>query len=252
MVNMPKNPYLRRNRKYGRRLAKRNPYAQAKRVGSYKKYTKASKTLNTLFKAIPTSISPFPAAKLVRHRYVENITIPASGVAGNVSFYAFSVANMYDPNFTGTGHQPLFHDEMAASYSFYTVLESTIKVTLDPEDPETMNIGIITTRDSSLPTDPQLLLEQYPHRSPVKPSQLNRPYVIKAKWNAAKWHKSTVKALMGDPDRKTAVGQPPADSPQYYIYRAPVNSATLVGSSVVQVEMTFYTAWRDLNSITGS
>jgi hypothetical protein len=33
---------------------------------------------------------------------------------------------MYDPNYTGTGHQPLGFDEMANLYNHYTVLKASI------------------------------------------------------------------------------------------------------------------------------
>jgi len=63
-------------------------------------------------------------------KYVESFSIdPAAGSLGTTVYRANSV---YDPDYTGVGHQPLGFDQMAALYAHYQVLRSTIKITLQP------------------------------------------------------------------------------------------------------------------------
>jgi len=48
---------------------------------------------------------------------------------GSVATYFFSANGLYDPNITGTGHQPLGFDQMELLYEHYNVLYSHCKVT---------------------------------------------------------------------------------------------------------------------------
>ena len=78
------------------------------------------------------SLGPtYPNCLVAKHRYTEdffltggytNADIPASAK------HAFRTASMYDPDKTGTGHQPLFFDQMNEIYNKYRVLGSVIKV----------------------------------------------------------------------------------------------------------------------------
>lgn len=58
--------------------------------------------------------------------YVENLSRTVTG--GVTANYQFSCNGMFDPNQTGTGHQPQYFDIFAAMYDHYTVLRSRFKV----------------------------------------------------------------------------------------------------------------------------
>lgn len=70
---------------------------------------------------------PFGKSRTAKLRYCETISFnPASGVAGT---YTFSANGLYDPNISGTGHQPYGFDQLMALYNHYTVLGARIKIT---------------------------------------------------------------------------------------------------------------------------
>jgi hypothetical protein len=60
--------------------------------------------------------------------YVENGLVATSGAGGIAGSYFFSANGLYDPNATGTGHQPLGFDQMMLMYEQYTVFASRISV----------------------------------------------------------------------------------------------------------------------------
>jgi len=65
----------------------------------------------------------FSSTKTVALRYTETININATtSAAVNV----FRVNNIFDPNLTGTGHQPMYHDNYSAIYTSYRVNYATI------------------------------------------------------------------------------------------------------------------------------
>jgi len=60
-------------------------------------------------------------------RYNECVAInpPASGL---FIYYAFNATSLFDPNFSGAGHQPYGFDQIAQFYDHYTVHKARIKV----------------------------------------------------------------------------------------------------------------------------
>jgi len=62
---------------------------------------------------------PFPETKLVKHKYFGIVDVPAAAASGLTTQYVFRAHSTYDPDYTGTGHQPMYRDEMAAIYNRY-------------------------------------------------------------------------------------------------------------------------------------
>lgn len=66
----------------------------------------------------------FPPTMLFTHRYHEQIV--GQSVSTGITTYKFSTNGLYDPNITGTGHQPLYFDQLDLIYNHYRVLASKI------------------------------------------------------------------------------------------------------------------------------
>lgn len=78
-------------------------------------------------KANKLSLQPFPKTRMVKLRYITNISLDAS--AGAVTSYGFRSNSIYDPDYSGTGNQPYYTDQMFASYNKCTVVGSKITIT---------------------------------------------------------------------------------------------------------------------------
>lgn len=77
--------------------------------------------------------STFPAIYYARHIYADRIVLPAASLNDVMTSYRFRANGMYDPDASGTGHQPLGFDELSAVYNHYEVLGSKIVVDFAPE-----------------------------------------------------------------------------------------------------------------------
>ncbi len=89
--------------------------------------------------------------KLVKLRYVDTITLNAGAAA--VVAHTFRATSIFDPDRTGTGHQPLLHDTYALLYGSYRVISSTIRCTPVASTASTVvpNFwGVFTDEDSVL------------------------------------------------------------------------------------------------------
>lgn len=103
------------------------PAKRTKKASS--KNTTVRKTL--ISRAPRYSVFPavgFPAQLRMKHRYATNIAVTST--TGSLANYLFSCNGMFDPDITGSGHQPMYFDQLTAIYNHYTVVASTIKVTI--------------------------------------------------------------------------------------------------------------------------
>lgn len=193
-------------------------------------------------------LTPFPNTKIVRHKYVDNIQFPAITSAVGYGKYTFRANSVYDPDFSGVGHQPMFHDEMAAQYTHYTVLSSYIRITIAAENAQKRNWSIWCDDDSTVPTNANTAFEQHRYISAIKADKRNAPLKLTCRYNAARWNKTTLSGLMSDNSKKTAVNNNPVagETKFFHLYCAPSNVAENLDSiEGVNFEMFFIVSWRE-------
>ena len=73
----------------------------------------------------PLPLGGFAARKLVKLRYVQNFTLDATALVPAIQ--QFRANSVYDPDKTGTGHQPSNYDKLSTIYDRYTVLGSRLR-----------------------------------------------------------------------------------------------------------------------------
>lgn len=97
---------------------------------------------------------PFPKQLYNTVVYAERVTLTCDG-SGRASF-SFNANSLYDPNASGTGHQPLYFDQLTTIYDHYTVLKSTIRVAFNSDASSTaangISFGVIVDDDATPPT----------------------------------------------------------------------------------------------------
>lgn len=102
-------------------MPKRKMSSQKKR--SYKRRRLSRRRKGFGRRTIPRGMG---SSQVVRMRYVEYFSLdPGVGTPAN---YVFSATNIYDPNYTGVGHQPMGHDQYVPFFNHYTVLGAKIAV----------------------------------------------------------------------------------------------------------------------------
>lgn len=140
-------PYAKRKRKNPRRKARRNYYRRKK---NYNQITNISR-------------SPIAKRALLKLRYYEDIILPQP-VVGAASNYFFRCNSLFDPNYTGIGHQPLGYDEFSQFYNHYTVLSAKATVKFTPDWSSTgvdnCRFAIAVSPDTTAVVDNEKLFSQ--------------------------------------------------------------------------------------------
>jgi hypothetical protein len=106
---------------------------------------------------VTTPLMPYAPTVMRMLYYEPRLTLTST--SGLLAGYAFSCNGAYDPNITGTGHQPIGFDQMMLLFEQYVVLKSHIKVTWACSTAATTRVGIILNGDSPIPTSDTLAME---------------------------------------------------------------------------------------------
>lgn len=131
--------FRRRTRKWGARIS-RARY----RTGTRYRVVRAG------FMGFPRSVMPATFFRRLRYCYTANFNFIDSQLLG---VYTFRANSLFDPDASGTGHQPYGLDQLDPFYSRVTCLGSRIRVTFNNNDSVAANVGIIHSPYSSLSND---------------------------------------------------------------------------------------------------
>lgn len=119
----------------------------------YKKKLTKRKPRYSLAKKLAFTKSPMPVKLRTKLRYCEKFTInPAT--AGINGAYVFRANDIYDPNYTSTGHQPRGFDQLIPMYDHFRVVYSKITIramTTDQTNP--VLVGIALRDEGTAETD---------------------------------------------------------------------------------------------------
>jgi len=111
--------------------------------------------------SIRNNVYGFPKSLRTRLRYNESVNLTST--VGALAKYIFSMNGCYDPNTTGTGHQPLYFDQFSAVYNHYTVISSKATLiftaTNTDQNDELITIGTTLDDDATTATDINTLCE---------------------------------------------------------------------------------------------
>jgi hypothetical protein len=101
----------------------------------------------------------FPPIIETKLRYVDTYALVST--AGSLAKQVMYLNSTFDPDNTGTGHQPLYRDTYAAIYDQYSVVHCHAKITFQSLAVATSNsIGVVIDDDNSTSTTPTTLMEQ--------------------------------------------------------------------------------------------
>lgn len=171
-------------------------------------------------------------------RYMERVTITSG--ASTVGAYAFSANGCYDPNVTGTGHQPTVFDMFCGSsglYNHYTVLGSHISVIYQNANTPTTFVGLSVSGSTSVSTDFTEVIENGQLTFAVlTPAGLDgHCCTLSTKCNTAEFQ--GISDPLDDPDMRGDSSSNPAEQ-QYFILTCwnNVNATVAVVSANVIIE----------------
>lgn len=101
------------------------------------------------------TFDPFPYRMRCKMRYSDQVQLVTT--TGVITPYIFAATSIFDPNVTGTGHQPYGHDTYESLYNHYRVAAAIITVSITT--PFNGSVGIAISDDTSITTDYRTIAE---------------------------------------------------------------------------------------------
>ena len=139
------------------------PYKRSRSRTPFRKRRRGVKSRKRVARRSKALIYRRPVENCARRKLRYCDTISLNAAIGTVDKHIFRCNNIYDPDYTGVGHQPMGYNEMEAMYQHYVVESATIYVryTSQVTTPTTgaSHVGIILEDDLLTPTSYNTLVE---------------------------------------------------------------------------------------------
>lgn len=154
---------------------------------------------------------------------------------------------MYDPNISGTGHQPLYFDQCVPIYDHYTVMRSRIRVQVLGSPNYLASLFI--NDDVGVPSGLILGGEFPSNAKPVlSPPNTVRPLTLTRSWDAKFYFGGDI--FDNDNLQGTVAANPTEQSYYTFMCRAADGSSTL--NITLQVDIEYDAVWDELKSLATS
>lgn len=160
----------------------------------------------------------FPSSCRRRLRYAEN-NITLGAASGVISNYIFCGNDLYDPNRTSTGHQPMGFDQMMVYYSHFIVVNSIIKVRFVNNNSAYSTVYIRVDGNNGGVSDPVVLLETGGNVTDVLSAipSAEAQKTLTLSMDVAKFHGINYTALTSMDSLQGAVGSSPTDGIYFHV-----------------------------------
>jgi len=186
----------------------------------------------------------FPLRLYIKHRYVENVGVTST--AGSVAAYRWRANGMYDPNHTGTGHQPMYFDVCATVYNHFTVIKSYAKLSFVPLTQYTTAPAAVCScldDDTSSPATTAAMGESSKGTIKSVPPGVSDAVITYCSFSAKD-------AFGGNPlSNDNLQGTVSADPTEQMVFIAAVEGLNGTTQSWnIQAEITYYAVWDELRT----
>jgi hypothetical protein len=177
--------------------------------------------------------TPLPNRLRANLKYVSNVFL-SSGVTPGTN--VFSANGLYDPDITGTGHQPRGFDQLIALYDHYVVLASRCVVEFTGVTGAQAVCGIQLQSSSTTQSDYIDYAEQARCEFAIAPFCVTSGGFPEPKRHAMHFD---AKSFMGIPDPVTAtklqggVSSNPTDQAYYHVFSQHVDGSTSTGQNAL-------------------
>lgn len=185
---------------------------------------KRRKGAMTLYQKGPTLPLGRKMFKFKTRYFARNISLNG-GVAGIVGGHVFSCNGLYDPDISGTGHQPIGFDQVMQMYDHYVVIGAQMRLdVVNTSGTYSQMVGVALSDKTSLDTDPTVYIENSGNKYiTLGPKGSNRDTgSITMQINPSKFLGRT--KPLSDPELKGTIAANPTEQAYFQCWVAPTQT----------------------------
>lgn len=210
---------------YAKKATKRKPYRKVHR--------KRPRRRALVSNYVPSGM---PTTRIAKLKYCQiNALTSTSGI---LTEQLYSANNIYDPDVSGAGHQPMGHDQWAALFNHYVVLGS--KITLKCCDSDSTvaptHVGLYLSDGKTLSyTSGYQYAEARKGQNRLTAPGANKTLYMRAKFSAKKFY--NVKDMKDNTDRLgAAVGASPGEQAFFHFWVQTIDASTNTIRYIAEIE----------------
>lgn len=161
--------------------------------------------------------NPIPLKNIVKMRYSTTIRLDSS--TGTSAYHLFRAGSIFDPDYTGIGHQPYGHDLYEQIYNHYKVLSSKISCTFLPNGSVSSGnavCGVAIKDDTTVETNFDTIREAKGAHYKIARGPEGKATVTNA-YNSSKMYDKTVNLT-------SAFGNGPVEDAYFQVFTTSVNT----------------------------
>lgn len=228
-----------------KRFRKRTYSTKSRRAARVARARRGRRRYQT--KLLRGPVNPTCVAKL---RYCTNVTI--SPTAGLMKYHQFRANDLYDPDVTGTGHQPMGFDEIMVNYNHFTVVGSKLNAQFNGGTVGYLAAIALYSGVSDTTLVPSEVKERQrtkwrfiPNNGGDRPTRVS----LTKKFSAKKYFH--VKAIIGESQYKGTNSGSPTEQAYFTVYAGPDDDGgtTNIGSVSVSITIEYIAVFSEPKAI---
>lgn len=182
------------------------------------------------------SMPLFPSSLRCRLRYSDSFTL--TGATGTIANYIFRGNDLYDPNVTSTGHQPMGFDQMMVFFDHFIVERATMRARFTNLNSSSSVIYCRVDGNNATVADPLILLESGGVVSDVMSSNGNQgsTKTLTCSLDVAKFHGVNTSALTSMESLQGGIASSPSDGIYFHVGTFDPNGSTAWARVVVVID----------------
>lgn len=181
--------------------------------------------------------SPVPDRYFTKLNYTDLVTL---NYALALTTYQFRTNSIFDPNLTGTGHQPMGHDQLGNLYNKYRVYGCKYVITFSNTNPAYQGEVIVQNRpNTTLSANFEDAMESPYHQYKILGAETSGPKVIKGYANCAKVYGVSKQVWKTDDNYQANIGSNPSAGTILNIYAQNQTVGTAL-TILARVNLTYF------------
>lgn len=174
-------------------------------------------------------------------RYCAQIQINPS--IGTTASHLFRANDLYDPDFTGTGHQPLGFDQMIAFFDHFKVLGSKIRVSFTPTATASIvGVGLIDQNGFSGTSESVMEQRGFKWKSMASAGSEGAVTILH-KVDCPTFFGQSFQGYMAENKYEGSASASPTEDLFWQVYVGPANGSDDIPSTFVNVEIEYKAAF---------
>lgn len=191
---------------------------------------------------------PVPERYFTKLRYSELLTFSLPSASTLVSYLYRS--SIFDPDYSGAGHQPLWRDQLALLYNKYRVYGIKYYITFKNSNVQQLTWAYVKHSDNSTAeVTPTTLRERAEGRGVMLDANSGRANLIKGYLSVPKCFGLSKKEFCEDDTFISQMTTNPASTAFLHIYALTMNTSCIIHC---QIDLVYYVEFFDRIDVTGS